>query len=46
MTETLPPVGVDLFEVERVLPAEVAEPPVSPRDAEARDRGQKAHSPL
>lgn len=38
MTETLPPVGIDLFEAERVLLAEVAEPPVPPRDAEARDR--------
>ncbi|MFE4832190.1 NUDIX domain-containing protein [Streptomyces sp. NPDC056672] len=38
MTETLPPVGTDLFEVERLLLAEAAEPPLPPRDAEARDR--------
>ncbi|MER5970523.1 NUDIX domain-containing protein [Streptomyces sp. NPDC002055] len=38
MTETLPPVGLDLFEVERLLLAEAAEPPLPPRDAEARDR--------
>ncbi|UCM88461.1 NUDIX hydrolase [Streptomyces marincola] len=38
MTETLPPAGIELFEVERVLLAEAAEPPVSTRDAEARDR--------
>ncbi len=30
--------GVDLFEVERLLLAEAAEPPLPPRDAEARDR--------
>ncbi|MEU1800390.1 NUDIX domain-containing protein [Streptomyces sp. NPDC019937] len=38
MTETLPPVGIDLFEVERLLLAEATEPPLPPRDAEARDR--------
>lgn len=38
VTETLPPVGIDLFDVERVLLAEAAEPPVPPRDTEARDR--------
>ncbi|MFG2517038.1 NUDIX domain-containing protein [Streptomyces sp. NPDC048584] len=38
MTETLPPVDVDLFEVERLLLAEAAEPPLPPRHAEARDR--------
>ncbi|MEJ8655007.1 NUDIX domain-containing protein [Streptomyces sp. MS1.AVA.4] len=38
MTETLPPVGVDLFEVERLLLAEAAEPPLPSQDAEARDR--------
>ncbi|MFJ8076172.1 NUDIX hydrolase [Streptomyces sp. NPDC096176] len=38
MTETPPPVGVDLFEVDRLLLAEAAEPPVPSRDAEARDR--------
>ncbi|MFH8554497.1 NUDIX hydrolase [Streptomyces celluloflavus] len=38
MTETLPPVGIDLFEVERLLLDEAAEPPLPPRDAEARDR--------
>ncbi|MGC9441970.1 NUDIX hydrolase [Streptomyces sp. WG5] len=38
MTETLPPVGTDLFEVERLLLAEAAEPPLAPKDAEARDR--------
>ncbi|WP_344272638.1 NUDIX hydrolase [Streptomyces hebeiensis] len=38
MTETLPPVGIDLFEVERLLLAEAAAPPLPPRDAEARDR--------
>jgi 8-oxo-dGTP pyrophosphatase MutT (NUDIX family) len=31
-------VGIDLFEVERLLLTEAAEPPVPPRDAEARDR--------
>ncbi|MEU6406538.1 NUDIX domain-containing protein [Streptomyces sp. NPDC046985] len=38
MTDTLPPVGIHLFEAERVLLAEAAEPPVPPRDAEARNR--------
>ncbi|MEV0039130.1 NUDIX hydrolase [Streptomyces sp. NPDC050804] len=38
MTETLPPVGTDLFDVERLLLTEAAEPPLPPRDAEARDR--------
>ncbi|MFH9575610.1 NUDIX hydrolase [Streptomyces sp. NPDC017454] len=30
--------GTDLFDVERLLLAEAAEPPLAPRDAEARDR--------
>ncbi|MEU9062406.1 NUDIX domain-containing protein [Streptomyces sp. NPDC048430] len=38
MTETLPPVGIDLFDVERLLLTEAAEPPLPPHDAEARDR--------
>ncbi|MFE4451321.1 NUDIX domain-containing protein [Streptomyces sp. NPDC056796] len=38
MTETLPPVGIDLFDVERLLLTEAAEPPLSLHDAEARDR--------
>ncbi|SFY44319.1 NUDIX domain-containing protein (plasmid) [Streptomyces atratus] len=38
MTETLPPVGIDLFDVERLLLTEVAEPPLPSDDAEARDR--------
>ncbi|WP_338676015.1 NUDIX domain-containing protein [Streptomyces sp. SCSIO 30461] len=38
MTETLPPAGIDLFDVERLLLAEAAEPPLPPQDAEARDR--------
>ncbi|WP_406320155.1 NUDIX hydrolase [Streptomyces sp. NBC_01637] len=38
MTETLPPVGIDLFDVERLLLTEAAEPLLSPHDAEARDR--------
>ncbi|MGA5121569.1 NUDIX hydrolase [Streptomyces pseudogriseolus] len=38
MAWTLPPVGVDLFDVERLLLAEAAEPPLSAQDAAARDR--------
>ncbi|MET7313599.1 NUDIX hydrolase [Streptomyces sp. NPDC005134] len=38
MSETLPPVGIDLFDVERLLLTEAAEPPLPPHDAEARDR--------
>ncbi|MEU2428428.1 NUDIX domain-containing protein [Streptomyces sp. NPDC007861] len=38
MTETLPPVSIDLFDVERLLLIEAAEPPLPPQDAEARDR--------
>lgn len=38
VTETLPPVGIDLFDVERLLLTEAAEPPLPPQDAEARDR--------
>ncbi|CAL9328694.1 hypothetical protein SUDANB146_06479 [Streptomyces sp. enrichment culture] len=38
MAWTLPPVGVDLFDVERLLLTEAAEPPLSPQDAAARDR--------
>ncbi|MEV7381939.1 NUDIX domain-containing protein [Streptomyces lydicus] len=38
MTETLPPVGIDFFDVERLVLAEAAEPPLAPQDAEARDR--------
>lgn len=38
MTETLPPVGIDLFDVEQLLLTEGAEPPLPPHDAEARDR--------
>ncbi|MFD5268817.1 NUDIX hydrolase [Streptomyces sp. NPDC058335] len=38
MTETLPPVGIDLFDVERVQLAEVAAPALSPEDEAARDR--------
>ncbi|WP_258049934.1 NUDIX domain-containing protein [Streptomyces finlayi] len=38
MTETLPPVGIDLFDVERLQLTEVPEPPLSPSDQAARDR--------
>ncbi|WP_233518351.1 NUDIX domain-containing protein [Streptomyces corynorhini] len=38
MTETLPPVGIDLFDVERLLLTEAAEPPLPSHDAETRDR--------
>lgn len=38
VTGTLPPVGVDLLDVERLVLTEEAEPPLSPQDAEARDR--------
>ncbi|MCT9093474.1 NUDIX domain-containing protein [Streptomyces sp. ASQP_92] len=38
MTETLPPVGIDLFDVERLQLVEVEEPPLSPSDELARDR--------
>ncbi|MFD5425524.1 NUDIX domain-containing protein [Streptomyces sp. NPDC127084] len=38
MTETLPLVGIDLFDAERLLLVESAEPPLPPQDAEARDR--------
>src|SRR5690242_15321561 len=38
VTETLPPVDIDLFDVERLLLTEGAEPPLAPQDAEARDR--------
>ncbi|WP_228982266.1 NUDIX domain-containing protein [Streptomyces sp. DH12] len=37
MTETLPPVGVDLFDVKRLLFVEVEEPALSPSDEAARD---------
>ncbi|MGA5108465.1 hypothetical protein ACPCC3_33410 [Streptomyces cellulosae] len=30
--------GIDLFDVERLLLAEAVEPPLSPQDAAARDR--------
>ncbi len=32
------PVGLDLFDVERLLLTEAAEPPLPPQDATARDR--------
>ncbi|MFJ4964139.1 NUDIX domain-containing protein [Streptomyces sp. NPDC088729] len=38
MTETPSPVGIDLFDVERLLLTEAAEPPLPSHDAEARDR--------
>lgn len=38
MTETLPPLGVDLFDVHRLRLVEVDAPPVSPEDQLARDR--------
>ncbi|WAX80128.1 NUDIX domain-containing protein [Streptomyces sp. KMM 9044] len=38
MSERLPPACVDLFDVERLLLTEAAEPPLPPQDAEARDR--------
>lgn len=38
MTETLPPVGIDLLDVEQLVLAEAEEPPLLPQDAEARDR--------
>lgn len=38
VTETLPPVGVELFEVDRLLLVEAEEPPLSPPDEAARDR--------
>ncbi|MFJ8547151.1 NUDIX domain-containing protein [Streptomyces sp. NPDC093586] len=38
MTETLPPVGIDLFDVERLVLTEGMEPPLPPQDAEARDQ--------
>ncbi|MGW8329869.1 NUDIX domain-containing protein [Streptomyces sp. NPDC055897] len=38
MTETLPPAGVDLFDVERFQLTEVEEPSLSPSDEVARDR--------
>lgn len=37
MTETLPPVGIELFDVERLQLTEVVEPPLSPSDEAARD---------
>ncbi|WP_254076488.1 NUDIX domain-containing protein [Streptomyces pacificus] len=37
MTETLPPVGIDLFDVERLQLTEAVEPPLSPADESARD---------
>ncbi|MGW0392251.1 NUDIX hydrolase [Streptomyces sp. NPDC003042] len=38
MTETLPPVGIDLFDVQRLHLAEVEAPPLSPEDESAGDR--------
>ncbi|WP_316756222.1 hypothetical protein [Streptomyces herbicida] len=38
MAETLPPAGIDLLDVERLLLTEAAEPPLPPQDAQARDR--------
>ncbi|MFE9559311.1 NUDIX domain-containing protein [Streptomyces sp. NPDC006692] len=38
MTETLPPVGIELFGVERLHLVEAEEPALSPQDALARDR--------
>ncbi|MFF7534639.1 NUDIX domain-containing protein [Streptomyces bobili] len=38
MTETLPPIGIDLFDVEQVQLAEAAAPVLSPKDETARDR--------
>ncbi|MGW0753378.1 NUDIX hydrolase [Streptomyces sp. NPDC002587] len=38
MTETLPPLGIDLFDVERLQLVEAEEPPLSPSDELARDR--------
>ncbi|MGW7199534.1 NUDIX hydrolase [Streptomyces chryseus] len=38
MPETLPPVGIDLFDVERLQFAQVEEPPLSPSDEASRDR--------
>lgn len=37
VTKTLPPVGVDLFDVERLQLTEAEEPPLSPSDEAARD---------
>ncbi|GAA1520806.1 NUDIX hydrolase [Sphaerisporangium rubeum] len=38
MAETLPQAGIDLFDVDRLVLAEAAEPPLPPEDAKARDR--------
>ncbi len=38
MTETLPPVGIDLIDADQLLLIESAEPPLSFQDAAARDR--------
>ncbi|WP_432135086.1 MULTISPECIES: NUDIX hydrolase [unclassified Streptomyces] len=38
MTETLPPAGADLIDADQLQLIESAEPPLSPRDAAARDR--------
>ncbi|MFF8387748.1 NUDIX domain-containing protein [Streptomyces kanasensis] len=38
MTETLPPAGIDLFDVARLQFTEAEEPPLSPSDELARDR--------
>ncbi|MFF8638982.1 NUDIX domain-containing protein [Streptomyces pilosus] len=38
MTATLPPMGIDLIDADQLLFDESAEPPLSPRDAAARDR--------
>lgn len=38
VTETLPPVGIDLFDVEGLHLAEAEAPPLSPEDESARDR--------
>ncbi|GAA2666638.1 DNA mismatch repair protein MutT [Streptomyces aculeolatus] len=38
VTATLPPVGIDILDVEQLVLAEVEEPPLPLQDAEARDR--------
>ncbi|GGT54944.1 DNA mismatch repair protein MutT [Streptomyces kurssanovii] len=38
MTETLPPVGIDLFDVQRLQLVEVEAPPLAPEHESARDR--------
>ncbi|WP_258056259.1 hypothetical protein [Streptomyces sp. Ru62] len=38
MTETLPPVGIDLFDAEQLVLVESVEPPLSPQEVAARYR--------